>query len=71
MELLGFHLWEKTVPEVVLWSVNEKHAYPEEELKGQSKVGYIVTKFYLKCMNIKKFLNHQVFLSQSEVFWDL
>lgn len=43
VELLGFHLWEKTIPEVVLFSVNEKHVCPEEELKGQSKVSVSVT----------------------------
>lgn len=68
VELFGFHLWEKTIPEVVFWSVNEKHVYPEKEIKGQYKVGYIVTKFYTICMNKKKFLNPQVFLPQSEVF---
>lgn len=63
VELLGFHLWEKTILEVVLFSVNEKHVCPEEELKGQSKVSYVFTKFYPICMNIKKFLNSEVFPS--------
>lgn len=51
---LASTFWEKTIPEVVFWSVNEKWAYPEEEQKGQSKVAYTVRKFYPTCMNIKK-----------------